>query len=81
MPTKIYKTDHDKLDYLESIIMKSRRLETLISNLIDYIIEKNYVNANKCQCLIKAELPDKYETIMNAVNSFVYNYELIIYSL
>ena len=81
MPTKIYKTDHDKLDYLESIIMNSRRLETLISNLIDYIIEKNYVSANKCQCLIKTELPDKYETIMNAVNSFVYNYELIVYSL
>ena len=40
MSAKIYKTDHAKLDYLETIIMRSAQLETLISNLIDYIIEK-----------------------------------------
>ena len=80
MSAKIYKTDHAKLDYLETIIMRSAQLETLISNLIDYIIEKKKDDADKCLNLIKTQIPDKYDAIYKAVDSFVYNYDLIVCS-
>ena len=78
MSAKIYKTDHAKLDYLETIIMRSAQLETLVSNLIDYIIEKKKDDADKCLNLIRIQIPDKYDAIYNAVDSFVYNYDLIV---
>jgi len=80
MSAKIYKTDHDKLDYLETIIMRSAQLETLVSNLIDYIIEKKKDDADKCLNLIRIQIPDKYDAIYKAVDSFVYNYDLIVCS-
>ena len=78
MSAKIYKSDIDKLDYLESIIMRSAQLETLVSNLIDFIIEKKNDDADQCLNLIKTHIPDKYDAIYKAVDSFVYNYDLIV---
>uniref|UniRef100_A0A6C0I7E2 Uncharacterized protein n=1 Tax=viral metagenome TaxID=1070528 RepID=A0A6C0I7E2_9ZZZZ len=77
MSIKIYKTDHDKLDYLESIL-NSSILETIVSNLIDYIIEQKDDEVNKCLNLIRIQIPDKYDTIHKAVDSFVNNYDLVI---
>ena len=78
MSVKIYKTDHAKLDYLETIIMRSAQIETLVSNLIDYIIEKKKDDADKCLNLIRRQIPDKYDAIYKAVDSLVYNYDLIV---
>ena len=72
------KLDNDKLDYIEGIISKNRMLEMLISNLIDFTIEKKEEQSMSCIVLIKAEQPDNFDKIMNAVNSIIYNYDLII---
>ena len=72
------KLDNDKLDYIEGIIDKNRMLEMLISNLIDFTIEKKKEQSKSCIVLIKAEQPDNFDKIMNAVNSIIYNYDLII---
>ena len=75
---RIIMLDNDKLDYIEHLIAKNREMETLISNLIDYTIENKFSEADRCRSLIKEKQPDKYEKIVYATNSIIYNYDLVI---
>ena len=76
--TKIIMLDNDKLDYIEYLILNNREMETLISNLIDYTLENKFSEADRCRSLIKEKQPDKYEKIVYATNSIIYNYDLVI---
>jgi hypothetical protein len=76
--SRVIVLDNDKLDYIEHLIVNNREMETLISNLIDYTIEHKFSEADKCRGLIKEKQPDKYEKIVYATNSIIYNYDLVI---
>jgi hypothetical protein len=85
----IIQIDIQKLNYIESLISSTsssssssskciRELEILISNLIDYTYKQKFSEADKCRILIKENQPDKYDKIMYAANSIIYNYDLVI---
>ena len=76
-------SENRKLDYIERLISINgninREMETLISNFIDYTCEQQFSEAEKCKMLIKETQPDKFEKILDASNSIIYNYDLVIY--
>lgn len=76
-------SDNCKLDYIEKLISSNgninREMETLISNFIDYTWEQNFLEAEKCKMLIKEKQPGKFKKILDASNSIIYNYDLIIH--
>jgi hypothetical protein len=55
-------------------------METLISNFIDYTCEQQFSEAEKCKMLIKEKQPGKFEKILDASNSIIYNYDLVIHN-
>ena len=75
-------SENRKLDYIERLVSSNgninREMETLISNFIDYTWEQNFLEADKCKMLIKEKQPDKYEKIIHASNSIIYNCDLVI---
>ena len=79
----IIASDNSKLDYIEKLISSNgninREMETLISNFIDYTCEQQFLEAEKCKMLIKEKQPVKFEKIIDASNSIIYNYDLVIY--
>jgi len=76
-------SENRKLDYIERLVAINgdinREMETLISNFIDYTCEQQFSEAEKCKMLIKEKQPGKFEKILDASNSIIYNYDLVIY--
>lgn len=76
-------SENCKLDYIERLVSINdninREMETIISNFIDYMCEHNFLEADKCKMQIKEKQPDKYKKIIDASNSIIFNYNLIIY--
>lgn len=76
-------SENSKLDYIEKLISSNgninREMETLISNFIDYTWEQNFLEAEKCKMRIKEKQPVKFKKIIDASNSIIYNYDLVIY--
>jgi hypothetical protein len=53
----IYK-DYEKISLLEYYLNNDTSLESLVSNFIDYYIDKKYNSAQHCFQILKTKIPD-----------------------